>query len=82
VNEEEPEPTAEEVLEILKDPEYLAAMGHQITPKGCMAMLLISQLDYDLEQASVFAQKLEDAIFMAGWIYIHERELLEGQEDV
>jgi hypothetical protein len=68
------EPTREDLVQILNDAELLAEEGYQITPKGWMALVLM-EMGVDNEDASAVAQKMEDKIFLGGWIYVREEQL-------
>lgn len=66
---EEREPTEQEVLAIMSDPEFLAQHGYRLTPKGIMALTLM-QMGLDKEKADTVSEVMSDQIFKAGWTYL------------
>lgn len=60
---------------LLSNPAALLAMGVRILPKGCMALVLSQELGHPLEEVEPLAQKLDDAIFKAGYIYVQEDQI-------
>jgi hypothetical protein len=75
IPEENEEPTREEVLDVILDAEYLASLGHEITPKGCIATSLMLELKMGLDEANELATKIDNRIFLADWIYVRSGQL-------
>ena len=65
----------EELLEMLDNPELLLVYGYQLTPKGCMALVLMKYMNIDVDLATDLSQKMDDLIFMNSWIYLQESQL-------
>jgi hypothetical protein len=78
---ENEEPTQDDLLSILNDAALLKEEGYHITPKGHMAMVLM-EMGVTGEDAAAVAQKMEDRIFLNGWIYLQESQLIltEGKD--
>lgn len=56
----------------MDDDEY----EYRITPKGCMALFLMQEFNFsDWNEVEALVQKLDDLIFKAGYIYMHESEV-------
>jgi hypothetical protein len=72
--EQNEEPTREDLVRMLNDAELLAEEGFQMTPKGWMALVLM-EMGVETDDASAVAQKMEDKIFLGGWIYVREEQL-------
>lgn len=72
--EQNEDPTREDLVQMLNDAELLAEEGYQITPKGWMALVLM-EMGVETEDASKVAQKMEDKIFLGGWIYMQADRL-------
>lgn len=79
MSEEEPA-DAQELMGLLGNPELLRFYGLNITPKGAIALVAMRDLDMPTEEASRFAQTIEDTIFLAGWIYVREEYLRQAME--
>lgn len=77
MNENEPMDPAN-LIALLSNPEVLRAYGYQITPKGCMSLIFMRDLEMTDEEAEALAQKVEDLIFLSGYIYVHESKLQLG----
>jgi len=76
---EEYEPTNEELLSILNDADLLKEEGFRILPKGHMAMVLM-EMGVPHDAADDIAQKMCDRIFLDGWIYLQESQLRVDDE--
>lgn len=65
-----------EALEtMLNNPEALLAYGYRLAPKGAMCGVFMRELGYLPSEAEALAQKVEDAIFLAKYIYVHQDEI-------
>lgn len=78
--EQNEDPTREDLVQMLNDAELLAEEGYQITPKGWMALVLM-EMGVETEDASKVAQKMEDKIFLGGWIYMRADQLKLSDAD-
>lgn len=74
------EASREELIQMLNDAELLAEEGYQITPKGWMALVLM-EMGVESEEAGTVAQKMEDKIFLGGWIYMRADQLKLSDAD-
>lgn len=64
-------PSDEDMIELLKDVNgELRGDGWTITPKGYIALTLMTQQDMSLEEAERLSQKIEDAVFLGGYNYV------------
>lgn len=68
-DEQNEEPTEEDVLAVMSDPELLAEHGYRLTPKGHMALILM-KMGVDKESADKIADLMGNQIFDAGWTYV------------
>jgi hypothetical protein len=76
------EPTDDEIFAVMSSPELLAEHGYRLTPKGIMALVLM-QGGASKEVADALSDALGDAIFNAGWTYLPPEGLdLEGLDDL
>lgn len=69
------EMSAEEMLDLLSDPDRMEEHGYRITPKGCMALILMKELGLDLDDSDALAQRMDNLIFMNRWIYMQEDQV-------
>lgn len=70
----EGEPSAEELVAMLNNPEFLSEYGYRLTPKGYMALVLM-EMGIPKEESDIVAQKMSDKIFLAGFTYLHNDQL-------
>ena len=75
MNENEEEMDPQEVMALLGNPAMLKMLGYQITPKGAASLFFMREVGLSQSDADFLAQKLLDAIFLAGYIYVHESEI-------
>lgn len=68
------EVSAEEMVAMLNDPEFLSSYGYRMTPKGYMGLSLM-EMGIPHDVAEEVAQKMSDRIFLAGFTYLHEDQL-------
>ena len=68
------EVSAEEMVAMLNDPEFLSEHGYRMTPKGFMALTLM-EMGMPHDVAGQVADKMADRIFLAGFTYLHEDQL-------
>jgi hypothetical protein len=64
---------------MLANPEYLRSLGFRATPKGIITLLLSEAMGKTLEEVEALGQKIDDAIFLNGWIYVQADELTLGE---
>lgn len=60
---------------LMSDPDLLLSYGYRLTPKGILALTLMQELGFAPSKAERLAQKLEDAVFLSGHIWLHESEI-------
>lgn len=78
-DEEEYDPEA--LIELLKDGDRLQSFGFDLTPKGAIALTLISDQGLSYEEAEALSTKIDNAIFLAGWIYLKEDQIQIVEDD-
>lgn len=69
------EMSAQEMIDLLSDPELIESYGYRMTPKGCMALILMKELEIPLEEADELSTKMDNLIFMNKWIYLQEEHV-------
>ena len=66
----------DELIQLLNNPELLRFYGYQLTPKGAMALVLLTEFpDLDEDRAEKIAAKIEDLIFLSEYIYVHQNQI-------
>lgn len=65
----------ETLLAYLTNPDFLRAYGYTATPKGSMVGVFMQELGMNSTEADELAVKVENAIFMTGYIYVHEKDI-------
>ncbi len=68
--------TKDELVEVMNDKNLLKDEGFHITPKGYIALKLMSELGFKPGDASRFAQEVEDDIVRAGYIIVSAKSML------
>lgn len=74
------EPTPEEMLAIMSNPELLSEEGYRLTPKGHMGLVLM-ELGVVKDVAEKVAEAMSTRIFDAGWTYLPPESLDLGLPD-
>lgn len=68
------EVSAEQLVAMMSDPEFLSEHGYRMTPKGFMALTLMEH-GASHEVAAQLSDLMADRIFLAGFTYLHEDQL-------
>lgn len=81
-DEQEREPTDDEIFAVMSSPELLAEHGYRLTPKGIMGLVLM-KMGVDKDSAEAISELMSNEIFKHGWTYVPPEGLdLEGLNDL